>query len=104
MVNRKSHIYAKRLRSEKCEQRFIKPRVQGGYGSLGIWGCISHHGAGVSQSYQGRIDQFRYQNVLEYCLFPSVDLLYGREDAWYFMQDGAKPHTAKSTMQFLQDH
>ena len=81
VVNRKNHIYLKRLRSEKFKQRSIKPRFQGGNGSLGMWGCTSHHETGVSQSYQGKIDQFRYQNVFGNCLFPPVDILYGREDA-----------------------
>jgi len=97
VFNRKSAIYVKRLKSDMYASRYAKPRIQGGQGSVGIWGCISYHGTGVSQCYQGRIDQYKYQEVLDNCLFPSVDLMYDQDSAWQFVQDGAPAHTAGST-------
>jgi len=69
VINRKSRIFVTRLRCEKYEPRFCTPCVQGGGGSAGIWGCISHKGTGVSNIYTGRINQYTYKNTLENCLF-----------------------------------
>ena len=82
VLNRKSAIYVKRLKSEKYASFYAKPRIQVDRGSVGIWGCISYHDSGVSQCYQGRIDQYKYQKVLDNCLFLSVDLMYDQHNAW----------------------
>ena len=42
VINRKSRVIVKRLKSERYLARFCAPRVTGGGGSAGIWGCISH--------------------------------------------------------------
>ena len=104
VFNRSSKIYVKRLRSEKFESRFVQPRIQGGQGSVGIWGCVSHKGTGVSSVYTGRIDQHRYKNVLENCLFPSAELMFEPHQHWYFQQDGAPAHRAKSISEFLSQN
>ena len=38
----------RRLDSEKYDRRMCVPRLQGGGGSVGIWGCFSLNGTGVS--------------------------------------------------------
>ncbi len=47
VFNRKSKVMVKRLGSEKYDTKFCVPRLQGGGGSVGIWGCISHKSAGI---------------------------------------------------------
>ena len=39
VINCKSRLIIKRLAGEKFKERFCVPRIQGGGGSVGIWGC-----------------------------------------------------------------
>ena len=78
VFNRKSIVMVKRLGSEKFDTKFCVPRLQGGGGSVGIWGCISHKGIGYSNIYEGRINQYAYIDTLESCLKPSISHFYGR--------------------------
>ncbi|MDQ5930221.1 MAG: hypothetical protein QG594_2008 [Bacteroidota bacterium] len=101
LVNRKSKIRVKRLRNEAYNPRFCQPRLQGGGGSVGIWGCISHKGTGISEVYTGRINQHLYKNTLENALLPSSELMYNQEQSWLFQQDGASAHTARSISEWF---
>ena len=96
VFNRKGRVWVKRLKNEKYLPQFITPRLQGGGGSAGIWGCFSYAGTGVSRIYTGRINQHLYINTLEECLLPSVQLLIGHNNPYIFQQDGAPAHTAHS--------
>ena len=62
VINRKSKVIVKRLRNEKYLTRFCVPRVQGGGGSVGIWGCFSSKGIGCCEVYTGRVNQYIYRN------------------------------------------
>ena len=55
----------RRLDSEKYDRRMCVPRLQGGGGSVGIWGCFSLNGTGVSSIYTGRINQYAYMEVFD---------------------------------------
>jgi hypothetical protein len=103
VINRKNRFLVKRLKHEKYLHRFLQPRLQGGGGSVGIWGCISHKGSGVCELFRGRINQHRYRETLENSLIPSRDLMYGPEQAWIFQQDGAPAHTANSVKSWLEE-
>ncbi len=63
----------KRLGSERYDTKFCVPRLQGGGGSVGIWGCISHKGIGYAKIYDGRIDQYVYKDTLESCFLHFTD-------------------------------
>ena len=102
-VNRKSRVFVKRLRGEQNMSRFIQPRIQDGGGSVGIWGCISHKGAGVCHTYTSHINRFSYKNTLENCLLPSKDLIYDPGVSWIFQQDGAKAHTPRSIKEWFHE-
>ena len=103
VINRKSKVLIKRHRWEQYQDRFCQPRVQGGGGSIGIWGCISHKGTGVCQVYTGRINQHSYKETLENALLPSKEIMYSPEQAWIFQQDGASAHTAKSVKSWFDE-
>ena len=57
VFNRKGRVWVKRLKAEKYLPKFITPRLRGGGGSGGIWGCFSYAGTGVNNIYTGRINQ-----------------------------------------------
>ena len=100
VFNRKGRVWVKRLKNEKYLPKFITPRLQGGGGSAGIWGCFSFAGTGVSNIYTGRINQHLYITTLENCLIPSAELLIGNSN-YIFQQDGAPAHTANSVKEWL---
>ena len=72
VFNRKGRVFVKRYHSEKFDNKFVVPRLQGGGGSAGIWGCFSFRGTGVYNVYTGRINQYSYISTLENCLIPSA--------------------------------
>ena len=73
VINRKTKLKVKRFQ-KKFHEKFVQPRVQGGGGSAGIWGCISHKGPGCASLYSGRINADRYIETLENHLLPSATL------------------------------
>lgn len=97
VFNRKSTVHVKRERSQKYDSRFVIPRLQGGGGSAGIWGCISGKGTGVANLYTGRINKISYIETIENCLLPSIELL-SDDCPFIYMQDGAPAHTAKESL------
>ena len=51
LVNRKLIPKVRRFSHEKYLSMFIKPIIQCGGGSVGIWGCIAMNGAGCCQTW-----------------------------------------------------
>ena len=102
VFNRKSKVIVKRLKSEKYDTRFCVPRIQGGGGSVGIWGCISHKGIGSIQLYNGTMNQYSYKQTLETCLKSSICKFYGRSKNFFFQQDGAPCHIANSIKEYFE--
>lgn len=89
------------MKTEKYLTKFITPKIQGGGGSAGIWGCISHKDTGCASVYTGRVNQYTYQNILENEHLLSVELFYHENSPWIFQQDGATAHTAHSVRDWL---
>ncbi|RMZ99219.1 hypothetical protein BpHYR1_010164, partial [Brachionus plicatilis] len=58
-------VFIKRFANDKCHSKFCLPELQNAGGSVGIWGCINHKGAGCCSIYTGRINQFVYMDTLE---------------------------------------
>ena len=96
VFNRKGRVYVKRYANEKYLAKMCTPRLQGGGGSVGIWGCFSFLGTGVNCIYRGRINQETYIKVLEDCIEPCVLLLQPNNENWIYQQDNAPAHTANS--------
>ena len=91
----------KRLAGEKFKERFCVTRMQGGGGSVGIWGCFSHKGTGSYNIYNGRINQYNYNETLESKVLPTARAFYGRRQQLIFQHDGATAHTAISLKEWL---
>ena len=82
----------------------IQVKMQGGGGSIGIWGCISVKVVGCSKIYNGTINSDRYIDVIHNELIPSSHLWFIEGDEWIFQQDNASAHTSKrSTECFLRN-
>lgn len=95
LINRKTTPKVRRLPDEKYDPKFVKKKVQGGGGSIGIWGCIGELGAGFCATYTGTLNASRYESILEKGLIPSKDRIAPESGKWIFQQDGARCHTAK---------
>ena len=104
VFNRKGKVFVRRFANQKYLNKMCVPRLQGGGGSVGIWGCFSFEGTGVNSIYTGRINQEVYQNVLENCLKPSIELLQANTEDWIFQQDNAPAHTAHSIRSYFDEN
>lgn len=102
LINRKTTPRVWRFSYEKYDERFVKKVVQGGGGSIGVWGCIGQKGTGCAATYTGRLNALKYLDLLENNLRPSLDLLQSDDNDWYFQQDGATCHTAKSVTKWFK--
>ena len=58
-----------------------------------VWGCFAAKGVGKLYRVQGIMNKEQYHKILQYCLFPSAELLFGNED-WVLQQDNDPKHTA----------
>ena len=90
MVSCKSRFIVKTIALEKYEEKFCVSRVQGGGGSIGLWGSISQN------IYTGRINQYNCKETLENKLLPTARSFIGRCKNWLFQKDGTTAHTANS--------
>ena len=69
--------------------------------SIMVWGAISTEGRSELIIFNGRVDALRYQNeALQHGLLP---FLRQHNRQMKFMQDGATPHTAFSTRDWLDN-
>ena len=93
----------KRLSSERYNDRFVIPRLQGAECSAGIWGCISHKRNGCCKVFTGRINQFTFKETIENELLQSAEHIYGESQAWKFQQDGATAHKALSVQDWFKE-
>ncbi len=66
-----------------------------------VWGGISLLGSTSIAFVDGNMDAVGYQKVLQNHLLPLVKRIRG---PWAFQQDGARPHTARSTMAWIAAH
>lgn len=104
LINRKTTARVWRFSNEKYDDQFIKKVIQGGGGSVGVWGCIGQQGTGCCATYPGRLNSERYIDLLENNLKPSLELLKPNDNDWYFQQDGASCHTAKSVKAWFSEN
>lgn len=77
------------------------PRIrrQAGGGGLMIFGYCTYEGKIVLRKCEGSLNAANYQNILTECLPDQNGFWQDR----YFMQDNARPHIAKSTLDFFKN-
>jgi hypothetical protein len=104
LINRKTIPYVRRMIHEKYDKKFCVKRVQGGGGSIGIWGCISINGAGVCSCYSGRMNTEFYIQTMENSLKPSIDLLYEDGNSLIYQQDNAPCHKSRASIAWFTEN
>ena len=67
-----------------------------------VWGAIGLNYKSPLYFYDGSVDKASYIKCLDVNLFSSLDEKYGK-GCYIFQQDGATCHTAKETMEYLND-
>ena len=84
--------YVRRRKDEEFNPRCTVSMLQGGGGSVMVWGVISANGPGPIVHLQGQINSIKYINMLNEHFLP----YFGRnlDDNPIFMQDNAPIHTA----------
>ena len=91
------------LRGVDSPEKFVD--VQGYPIKVMVWGCIGQDFRGPLVRISGNLDAIGYQNILRDSeIFEKLRDRYGTAQSFVFQQDGARPHTAKSTVSFLADH
>lgn len=66
-----------------------------------IWACMNFYGKSTIAFVSGNQNQYEYQQHLENHLIPFLDQFGG--DNPIFQQDGARCHTARTTMQWFNE-
>lgn len=104
LINRKNRRYVRRFSIEFNQPFCFAPKMQGGGGSLSVWGCFTAHGPGPLVFYEGRLNAHRYIDLLEGELPAYRDQIYGSDpESSFFQQDNAPCHKAKATMKWFED-
>ncbi|CAM4976400.1 unnamed protein product [Rotaria socialis] len=96
VLNRKNRTCVRRLRSE-ADQRFnFVPNVQGGEGSISVWGCMAGGARGPLVIYSGKVDGRAYVKIIEELLPSFIENAFDSSNKnWMFMHDNAPPHRSK---------
>ncbi|CAF1003959.1 unnamed protein product [Rotaria magnacalcarata] len=104
VLNRKNRTFVRRLRSESDQPFNFIPKVQGGGGSISVWGCMAGGARGPLVIYSGKVNGPAYVKIIEEALPSFIENAFDSSNKnWMFMQDNAPPHRSKYTMKWLQD-
>ena len=68
MLNRKNRTFVRRLRSESDQPFNFVPKVQGGGGSISVWGCMAGGARGPLVIYSGKVNGPAYVKIIEEAL------------------------------------
>lgn len=74
---------------------------------LMLWGCMSVNGVGHPLYYcEGNVNAIVYQKILKESMIPAANNLFSHvpNGDFIFQQDGARPHTAKSTIKWFDEN
>ena len=94
--------YVRRKIGEEFKHRCTVSTLQGGGGSVMVWGVISVYGPGPLVRMNGRINSGIYVKMLEEHFMDYFVNLPNPEGI--FMQDNAPIHTSRNVKNFLSEH
>jgi transposase len=104
VFNRKNLSYVRRHPSESDKPFCFKPRVQGGGGSVSVWGAMTAKGVGPLVFYDGRLNGKNYINVIQGELLPYIEKNFDESDPWYYVQDNAPCHKSEFSMNWFKQN
>ncbi|CAF2781502.1 unnamed protein product [Rotaria sp. Silwood2] len=102
VFNRKNRSYMRRLPSESDKPFCFRPRVQGGGGSISVWGAMTAKGVGPLVFYDGRMNGKNYIDVIQNELLPYIKKNFDGSDPWYYVQDNAPCHKSEFSMKWFK--
>lgn len=89
---------------EQLRPDCIQSTAKFGGGGLMVWGCLSSKGGiGPIDRVKGTMNADVYQEVLDENLIGHIKDAFPDRD-FIFQQDGARCHTAKSTLKWFEEH
>lgn len=92
-------MYVRRGSDSGLEERYLKPTVKHGGGSLMIWGCFSSKGVGRFEFIDGTMDARKYIGILNRSMDSSAADL-GLSD-YIFQQDNDPKHRSKLAREYF---
>lgn len=97
----------KRAKNMKAsvDPKQVAPTAKWGGGKIQVWGCFYAGGVGHLTEIQGTLKKEGYKSILIHHVIPLITQKTSSEPstiAWIFQQDGAKPHTANTNVDYLQ--
>ena len=69
--------------------------------SINVWWCITYFGQGYLKILEGRINAEKYLEVLDECLWPTVQQ-YFPDQGYIFQEDNAPIHKANMVKRYFQ--
>jgi hypothetical protein len=105
VLNRKNRTLVRRLQTEKDEPFNFTPRVQGGGGSVRVWGCMAAGARAPLVFYSGRVNGAAYINIIKDELSMFIDNAFDRHtnEVW-FMHDNPPAHRSGFTNKWFEDN
>ncbi|GFX11970.1 uncharacterized protein TNCV_2997541 [Trichonephila clavipes] len=102
ILQNKAQFVHRRRRGEKfhsdCVIQTVKHPTK-----IMIWSVISSKGTGCLYMVKGMMQQDQYKDVLQNRLIPQLEEWFPNGEPYFFMQDGAPCHTARSIKTFLAE-
>lgn len=99
LVQTTQRRYYRSVRGGGRVQNIVQPRLQGGGGTIMVWGAFSYHRALPLHRVQGNLNAQSYVHILEECVLP----VWNNQET-IFQQDNARPHTARLTREWFERH
>jgi transposase len=90
-----------RLHNSRYDLHYCIPTIKHDV-KINVWGSFSAGGVGILHKIEGIMNQNVYMDIIEDCMIPSADKLFGREN-WLFQQDNDPKHTAHSVQHLLAE-
>ena len=105
VLNRKNRTLVRRLQTESDAPFNFVPRVQGGGGSVSVWGCMAGGARGPLVTYSGRVNGPAYVKIIEDALPLFIDNAFDATNPdCVFMHDNAPPHRSNYTARWFETH
>lgn len=91
--------YVRRRKGEMYSPNCLQHKIQGGGGSVMVWGCLSKFGTGPLAFIDGNLKSSNYQDMLENTFLPFYEENLPLNSI--FQQDNAPAHRSHSVKGFL---